>query len=400
MGGRHFTATSESIRRIHDLVGRRVLLKRATAVAVVVLGVTLAAPPTATSAAPSPARTGAVERWVKVGLAEIAAHRTTPPRASRVLAHLSVALYAATTGGGDDRAATIGAAAAEVLSFFYPDRAAHFDSLATGGAAGVARGQAIGALLVERARRDGSDAVWGGALPAGPGLWVPTPPGFVYPPLEPLAGTWRTWNLDSGSQFRPGPPPDVGSSQWRAELDEVYAVSLSLTAEQKAVALYWADGAGTVTPPGHWSQIALDLIEHADLSDHRAAKVLATLNTAQADASIACWDAKFTYWSERPVTAIRRERDAAWTSYIATPPFPGYVSGHSTTSAAAATVLGHFFPDDEVELVAMAAEAAVSRLYGGIHVRSDNDVGLVLGRNVGGEALRGNAVARWLARSR
>jgi len=318
-----------------------------------------------------------------------------------LLAHLSVALYVATTGGGDDRPTTIAATAAEVLSFFYPDRAAYFDSLATsGGAAGVARGQAIGALLVERARRDGSDAVWDGALPVGPGLWVPTPPGFVTPALEPLAGTWRTWNLDSGSQFRPGPPLDVGSSQWRAELDEVYAVSQSLTAAQKAIALHWADGAGTVTPPGHWNQIALDLIEDARLSDHQAAKVLATLNTAQADAFIACWDAKFTYWSERPVTAIRRERDPAWTSFIATPPFPGYVSGHSTTSAAASTVLAHFFPDDAVELVEMAAEAALSRLYGGIHVRSDNDVGLVLGRNVGGEALRGNVVARWLARSR
>jgi len=395
------TATSESIRRIHDLAGRGVLLKHATAVAVVVLGVMLAAAPTPTRAAPSPARTGEVERWVEVGLAEIAAHRTSPPRASRLLAHLSVALYAATTGGGDDRATAIAAAAAEVLSYFYPDRAAYFDSRATGGgAAGFARGRAIGALLVERARRDGSDAVWDGTLPAGPGLWVPTPPAFVYPPLEPLAGTWRTWNLDSGWHFRPGPPPDFGGPQWRAELNEVHAVSLSLTAEQKAIALYWADGAGTVTPPGHWNKIALDLIEAADLSDHRAAKVLATLNTAQADAFIACWDAKFTYWTERPVTAIRRERDAAWTSYVATPPFPGYVSGHSTTSAAASTVLAHFFPDDGVELVAMAAEAAVSRLYGGIHVRSDNDVGLVLGRNVGGEALRGNAVARWLARSR
>jgi hypothetical protein len=162
--------------------------------------------------------------------------------------------------------------------------------------------------------------------------------------LAALAGTWRTWNLRSGSQFRPGPPPVYGSRRFLAEMNEVYAVSQPLTAEQKRIADFWADGAGMTTPPGHWNTIAADLVECAGLSTLSSARHFAVLNTAQADAFIACWDAKFAYWSLRPVTAIRRLIDANWLSYIVTPPFPSYVSGHSTTSGAASTVLAGFLP--------------------------------------------------------
>jgi hypothetical protein len=162
--------------------------------------------------------------------------------------------------------------------------------------------------------------------PVGPGFWVPTPPAYIYPPLEPLAGTWRTWNLDTGSQFRPGPPPAYGSAQFLAEMNEVYSVSLTLTAEQKRIADLWADGAGTVTPPGHWNVIALDLVRGAGWLTLRTARLFAALNTAQADAFISCWDTKYAYWSLRPVTAIRRLIDPAWSSYIVTPPFPAYTS--------------------------------------------------------------------------
>ncbi len=115
--------------------------------------------------------------------------------------------------------------------------------------------------------------------------------------------------------------------------------------------------------------------------------MLALLNTAQTDAFIACWDAKFTYWSMRPVTAIHASLDASWLPLIATPPFPSYVSGHSTTSGAASTVLAHVFPDQADLLAGLADEAAVSRLYGGIHYASDNAAGLALGRLVGAAAL-------------
>jgi membrane-associated phospholipid phosphatase len=167
----------------------------------------------------------------------------------------------------------------------------------------------------------------------------------------------------------------------------VLAVSRALTPEQRRIAELWADGAGTDTPPGHWNRIALELIRGARLPAKRAARVLAQLNTAQADAFVAAWDAKFAYWSERPVTAIRRELDPAWLPLLATPPFPSYVSGHATTSGAASEVLAAAFPREAVRLRALAEEAALSRLYAGIHFRSDNEAGLALGRQVAAAAL-------------
>ena len=175
--------------------------------------------------------------------------------------------------------------------------------------------------------------------------------------------------------------------QFALELREAYDISRSLTGQQKAIASYWADGAGTVTPPGHWNVIALDLLRVHPLDPQATARLFATLNSAQADAFIACWDAKYTYWSMRPVTAIRRYLDPTWLPYLVTPPFPSYVSGHATTSAAAAEILGTLFPSEAGQLRAMAAEAAISRLYGGIHFRSDNEAGAELGRKVGAAAL-------------
>ncbi len=338
-----------------------------------------------------------VTPWIELELDAIASHRTNPPRASRALAHLSAGMYVAALAAGHDRDDAVAGAASAVLAHFYPDAAPRIDALANQLAdvesEAFAGGRLAGHLLIARARSDGSDAVWTGSPPDGPGYWVPTPPGYVYPPLEPLAGTWRTWNLRSGSQYRPGPPPAYGSPEFLAEAREVYEVSRNLTAEQRRIADVWADGPGSVTPPGHWNEVALDLVGAAGWSTVRQTRLFATLNTAQADAFIACWDVKYAYWTLRPVTAIRRLIDDAWLSYITTPPFPSYVSGHSTTSGAASTVLAAFFLDRAGQLRAMAAEAAVSRLYGGIHFRSDNEAGLELGRRVGAVALRAYRVA-------
>ena len=338
------------------------------------------------------ARPNVVTPWIELELSTVASDRLNPPRASRELAHLSAAMYVASRAGGGPRTDAVAGAATTVLTYFHSDEAARIDALAGRLADTRSRafriGKRIGKVLVKRAQSDGGDAVWPvGTEPKGDPFWIPTPPANVYPPLEPVAGAWRTWNLRTGSQFRPGPPPAYGSPQFLAELNEVYAVSRSLTDEQKRIADFWADGPGTVTPPGHWNTIAVDLVQQARLSTLRTARLFATLNTAQADAFSACWDAKYTYWSLRPVTAIRRLIDPSWLPYIATPPFPSYVSGHSTTSGAASTVLAGFFPKRTAELAALADEAAVSRLYGGIHFRSDNEVGLRLGRRIGRVAL-------------
>jgi hypothetical protein len=364
-------------------------MKRALLILVVAFAVLIGAP--SSPARPQSVGHSAVTPWIELELDAIASHRTNPARASRALAHVSGAMYLAALAGGPGRDDAVAGAASTVLLYLYPDEVDRINALADELADVDSRAFALGCLigrgLVARARSDGSDAIWTGNPPVGPGYWIPTPPGFVYPPIEPLAGTWRTWNLRRGSQFRPGPPPAYGSSLFLAEMNEVYAFSQTLTEEQKRIANFWADGPGTATPPGHWNLIALDLVGAANWSTVQSSRLFSALNTAQADAFIACWDAKYTYWSLRPVTAIRRLINPTWLSYIVTPPFPSYVSGHSTTSGAASTVLAAFFPDQGGELNAMAEEAAVSRLYGGIHFSSDNEEGLELGRRVGAVAV-------------
>ena len=355
----------------------------AIAITLVVAG---AAPAASTRSAET-----AVTPWIATTLDEIAANRVNPPRAARALALVSVAMRDSAFEGAPAGRAAVAGAASVVLAYLFPQDATRFEEQAqrargeSGG--GFALGRKIGRGVVARGRSDGSDAAWTGTGPSFPGAWEPTPPSYVQLPLEPLAGTWRPWNLASASQYRPPPPPRPGSDQFARELREVYDVSRSLTDEQKAIASFWADGIGTVTPPGHWNLIALELLRTHSLDLATAAAMFATLNTAQADAFIACWDAKYAFWSMRPVTAIRRELDPTWLPYLVTPPFPSYVSGHSTTSAAAAKVLSAFFPTETTQLRAWAAEAALSRLYGGIHFRSDNEAGAELGRKVGAAAL-------------
>lgn len=346
--------------------------------------VALVLAPTAV-ATPRHAGPTAAEPWIELELQAIASNRVNPPRASRALALVSVAMERAAAATPASKPA-IDAAATTVLAYLFPNLGLKTKPAADNGGkggGGYALGRRIGREVIARAASDGSDAIWTGPLVVAPGCWVPTPPGFVSSPLEPTAPSWRPWNLGSGSQLRPGAPPTFGGAQWLAEMQEVYEVSQGLTAEQKAIALYWADGAGSVTPPGHWNKIALELIRDNGLAAPQAAHVLAALNTAQADAFIAGWDAKYAYWTMRPVTAIRMLIDPSWSPLITTPPFPSYVSGHATTSGAASTVLGHFFPAEAERLRAMASEAAMSRLYGGIHFPIDNSVGLQLGRSVG-----------------
>ncbi len=372
-----------------------------------------------------------VTSWIDVLLGAVSADRVNPPRASRALALTSVAMNDALVVAARSRrfaswrpspcwlrpqlslgrcvwdgplptTAVAAGAAAQVLRELLPNRVDELDRLEgeavrsrllAGAAypsdarAGLALGRAIGDLAVRRARNDRSDTQGPVVPPLGDATWIPTPPAFA-PPLEPFAGRWRTWNLRSGDRLRPPAPPPYLGSVHRAAIQEVYDVANTLTDRQREIALFWNDGAGSETPPGHWNRIALEIVEQAGLGPRRAASVLAALNTAQADAFIVCWNAKFTFWTKRPVTLIRASLDPGYLSLIPTPPFPSYPSGHSTTSGAAATVLGALFPERAEELSAMADEAAISRLYGGIHYQFDNDAGLTLGRRVGEVTLR------------
>ncbi|HEX8207613.1 MAG TPA: vanadium-dependent haloperoxidase, partial [Solirubrobacteraceae bacterium] len=181
--------------------------------------------------------------------------------------------------------------------------------------------------------------------------------------------------------------PAYGSADFAAEVQAVYAISRRLTAEQRRIADAWADGPGSDTPPGHWNRIALKLLTWDRRSPRATAALFATLNTAQADAFIACWEAKFHFWLPRPVTEIRARHQADWLPLLPTPPFPAYPSGHAATSGAAATVLEARFPSHLWDLRQAAEEAAASRIYGGIHFPVDGSAGLDLGRRVARVAL-------------
>jgi membrane-associated phospholipid phosphatase len=386
-------------------------------------------------------RNSALGPWIRLELHAISANALNPVRASRALSLVSAAVNDAIAVSSRVRAevrrtspcaslpelsvldywcpeysypsehAVVAGAASTVLGYLFPMDAKRYQDLAAEAAtsrvwgglafrsdvdAGLELGRQVGQLAVARARADGSDAVWKGSMPTGSGRWRPTPPmaldGFA-PPLEPTAGAWRTWSLTSGDQFRPAPPTTEGPEFWAA-MREVYDVSKSLTVEQQQVAQLWADGPGTATPAGHWNTIALDLIKKYMVYTAEAAVILGALNTAQADAFIACWDAKYTYWQVRPVTAIRQGIDGTWTPYLQTPFFPSYVSGHATVSGAAAEILAYFFPKEAGWLRDSAKTAARSRLYGGIHTTVENETGLRLGQQVARATLqRLNGVA-------
>ncbi len=200
----------------------------------------------------------------------------------------------------------------------------------------------------------------------------------------------------------PEPPPfatDTGSVVFKdAEL--VRTTRAGLTPEQRAIALYWADNAGeSGTPVGHWLSIASQMVSERKLSAEDAARLMVLTSLAQADAFIATWGYKYQYNLIRPRTYIRRVADSTWEPLIPTPPFPEYPSGHSTVSAAAATVLaaelGDIAFDDSTgvtignpvrrfdSFTAAAREAGLSRIYGGIHFDYGNIGGRALGECVG-----------------
>ncbi|CAA9540751.1 MAG: hypothetical protein AVDCRST_MAG73-1913, partial [uncultured Thermomicrobiales bacterium] len=235
--------------------------------------------------------------------------------------------------------------------------------------------QAVGAKAVARAKGDGADAEWDPAtMPTGPGFWEPTPPGFVETPLAPLAGSQKPWVMASGDQFRPAPPPEYGSAAWKAELKMVQEIAANRSFEQERVARWWGD----YSPPALLNGWVHELILRDGLDLPQAARILADLHVAIADSGIAIWDAKYTWWTARPIT-----EDPDLSVLSPAPPYPAYPSGYSGVMGAGTTVVGHYFPEVADEMADRAWEAAASRGWLGIHYVIDDDIGLTMGRQVG-----------------
>jgi hypothetical protein len=276
--------------------------------------------------------------------------------------------------------AAVAAAAAAVLGHFVPAEAERFTSLAREAAdarlvaganyrsdieAGEALGQAIAQKAIARAQTDGSDAQFTGTRPTGPQYWRGTTL------LEPAAGTWKTWILESGSQVRPGPPPALGSEQFKAELAEVKRIRAHPTAIETAIAEFWG------TNFGPFWQAAATLIARDQVSTPEAARAMALMHIAMSDTLIAVWDSKYHYWHLRPY-----EADPTITTLVPPPPYPAYAGGFAAVTATMGEVLAQFFPGDAFSLKEMIKQADWARIYQGIHYPSDNVAAHQIARQV------------------
>ena len=344
-------------------------------------------------------------RWTSVAIPPGPANATLH---SRIMVLLSVAIYDATIAAWDSKYAynrlrptafdpsltatlpnpqspsypsehaAVAGAASTVLAYLFPDKTDDLKARAEEAAqvwvqaglhypsdvkAGLELGRAVGDLVVKWAKQDGSDNTGTVDIPGGGCRWTGVNP------IAPFAGTRKTWVLSSGSQLRPGPPPDCRSPQGQAELAEVR--NYPRTFETNATAFYWQSGRS------NWNTVIDQKIFEYRLDGNppRAARVYALASVAAYDATVACWDAKYTYWAIRPFML-------GVTTLFPTPNHPSYPAAHGSLSGAISAVLAYLFPADTVALNGLGNEAGESRLWAGIHFRSDIDTGLALGRAV------------------
>ncbi len=285
---------------------------------------------------------------------------------------------------------------ANYLDSLYND---HLNSLAHSGfyisqdiSAGVQIGEQITSRVLQRASTDGmskaqtskavSDSIRDAAFQKFGWNWANMENPVRPVGLVPLYGNVKMWNVDDVATVRSAPPPALGSPEFLQNVEELERIAKNLTSEQRRIANWWEDGLGSYTPPGHWNKLAKRLCIKNRLNPLRSARVFAYMNMAVQDAGIACWETKYYYHYPRPIQTI-----SGFKTILGTPNFPAYTSGHSTFSAAAAEVLSYVFPSEAAYCKSWAEEAALSRIYGGIHYRFDADAGLEQGKKVASYAI-------------
>lgn len=253
--------------------------------------------------------------------------------------------------------------------------------------AGLDIGKEIASIALERASLDGmkdaqvnkavSDSIADAAFDRFGWKWINLESPSRPVGLTPLFGKVKMWNVADVKDTRPPVPPTPGSDLYEEDVEILKNYAANVTPERRRIANFWQDGLGTYTPLGHWNDFANRYIVEFRLNPLRTARVLAYLNMAMMDAGISCWDAKYYYHYPRPIQLIE-----GFETIAGTPNFPAYTSGHSVFSAAGAEVLAHFFPSLATQFRGWAEEAAISRVYGGIHWTFDATVGTTQGVNV------------------
>jgi len=320
--------------------------------------------------------------------------------------------------GTSARAAAVEAAYTALVSL-YPNQKATFDQQLTASLAaitdttdavkqGLSWGQTVAQAILAWRSQDGfSDTVPPYLGGTQPGQWQPTPPAFA-PGLAPQLATTTPWVIRSPSQFRTAGPPALTSDQYTADYNETKsmgsATNSGRTNDQTLFANFWQAG----NPPDYFDPVVLSLAAQHHFSMAQTARMLALVNLAMADAIIGCWDAKYTYSSWRPITAIQMAAtdgnnnttaDSAWTPLITTPAFPEYPSAHSCVSGAVTQILSETFGEETSFNVGSDAMPGVTRtfhnfsealeeiknarVFGGIHFRTACVDGTSLGISVG-----------------
>lgn len=282
----------------------------------------------------------------------------------------------------------------------------------------VAYGKSVGQHIIAWAGKDGyleRSAKSQYVLSKEPGRWKPTPPDYM-PAIEPHWNSLRTFVIDSAQQFSPRLPTAFATdkkSTFYQETMEVYEVVNQLNEERIAIAKFWDCNPNIshtkghlvffdqkISPGGHWISIAGIAVKKKQLNPEEAAKVFALTSITLADAFISCWDEKYRSSLIRPETYINEHIDEKWKPLLQTPAFPEYTSGHSVISSAAAVILTHLLgnnfafrditevkyglPEREfTSFYAASEEAAISRLYGGIHYMPAIENGVEQGKAIG-----------------
>ena len=379
-------------------------------------------------------RVDPVLSWNQTVLQAIRTDASDPTRASRDMAMVHAAIYDVVNAiegrsgyyvtmpapDGVSLEGAISGAAHQVLNYLFPTQRTLLDGvLATSlervpdgptKLSSVEFGRQVGDAMIALRANDGWDKFVEHASATEPGRWQPTAPLYAVS-LDPQWTDLQPWVMTTPDQFLPSGPPSLASVRWADAYKETKTLgsrnSTARTADQTQVARFWADGAGTSTPPGHWNVLAGQIAAATGNSISENARLFAMLDITLADAAIVAFNAKYTddFW--RPITAIRNGdtddndltiADSAWQPFLATPAFPEYVSGHSTFSGAAAAVMTAVFGNQVSFSVtseglsgvsrsfanfdAAASEAGRSRIYGGIHYEFSNADGLAAGRKL------------------